>query len=448
MYSLSTSVLDLPVASQYAAKISNSSLGSLKSILSDIALYGFSVYNRKCNTFTRIVMFAIKRALKLNNVEATLMAKHAGFRRVVYNFGLSLRTQMYGECKLSDSKVIGGIKKVLTNYVKKRPEFAWMGELSSKVYQSALADLQDAFSRYRKGLAEHPTFASRKDGQSFAVYNGNGKMVVKSGNTIKIPTLGTFRLHEPIDSSYVTQTFTVTKEGERWFVSFCVDAERLPVVHTKSAIGIDVGIKSFATLSNGEVFDAPKPYKQAKTKLARLQRKAAKQVKGSNNQRKTYNKIRRLHARISNIRKDFLHKLTTYIAKTFAEIHIEDLNVKGMMANHKLSGAIADLGFYEFKRQLTYKAQMYGASLILVDQWFPSSKTCSDCGFKQPMPLSERIYGCPACRMAKDRDLNAAINILNWNPRLVEDSLLNYGCADTPFTQEVNLNSQLCLELS
>jgi len=394
-------------------------------------------------------MFAIKRALKLNNEEATLMSKHAGFRRVVYNFGLSLRQQMYGESKLSDSKVIGGIKKVLTNHVKKRPEFAWMNELSSKVYQSAFSDLQDAFSRYRQGLAEHPTFASRKDGQSFTVYDSNGKRVVEAGDHIKIPTLGTFRLYEPLNCGYVTQTFNITKEGDRWFVSFCVDAERLPVVQTETSVGIDVGIKAFATLSNGEIFEAPKPLKQAKIKLARLQRKASKQVKGSNNQRKTYDKIRLLHARVGNIRQDFLHKLTTYIAKTFAEIHIEDLNVKGMMANHKLAGAIADLGFYEFKRQLTYKCQMYGANLVLVDQWFPSSKTCSNCGFKQPLPLSKRTYDCPVCHMVKDRDLNAAINILNWNnPRLEGDSLLNYGTADCPSTQEVNLNSQLCLGLS
>lgn len=140
-------------------------------------------------------------------------------------------------------------------------------------------------------------------------------MVVKAGNRIKIPTLGTFRLHESLECGYVTQTFTITKEGDRWFVSFCVDAERLLVVQPESLVGIDVGVKAFATLSNGEVFDAPKPLKQAKIKLQGLQRKASKQIKGSKNQRKTYNQIRRLHAHVKNIRKDFLHKLTTDIAK-------------------------------------------------------------------------------------------------------------------------------------
>ena len=122
-----------------------------------------------------VIMFAVKRALKLNNREATLMAKHAGFRRVVYNFGLSLRTQMYGETKCGDSKIIDTIKKILTNHVKKRPEFSWMNQMSSRVYQHALKDLKTAFSRYRKGVARHPVYASRRDGQSFTVDNGGGK---------------------------------------------------------------------------------------------------------------------------------------------------------------------------------------------------------------------------------------------------------------------------------
>jgi putative transposase len=209
----------------------------------------------------------------------------------------------------------------------------------------------------------------------------------------------------------------LSKEGSRWFVSFCVDAERLPRKQLQESVGIDLGVKSFATLSNNQVFDAPKPLiARAKTKLARLQRQASKQVKGSNNQRKTEDKISRIHSRISAHRKDFLHKLTTYLAQTFQVIKIEDLNVKGMMANHKLAGAISDLGFDEFKRQLQYKCQMYGASLVLVDQWFPSSKTCSNCGSKKDMPLSLRTYDCPVCGISIDRDLNASLNILNWEP--------------------------------
>jgi putative transposase len=136
-------------------------------------------------------MFAVKRALKLNNVEATLMAKHAGFRRVVYNMGLDLRMQSYGEIKATDSKFIGEVKKILTNQVKKLPEYQWMNELSSRVYQNAFRDLADAFSRYRQGLAKHPTFVSKKDGQSFTVDSSHGKVLLAAGKTIKIPALGT-----------------------------------------------------------------------------------------------------------------------------------------------------------------------------------------------------------------------------------------------------------------
>jgi putative transposase len=361
-------------------------------------------------------MFTIKRALKLNNKEQTLMAKHAGFRRVVYNMALSLRQQLYNDFSISDDRAINEIRKVLTNYTKKQPENAWMRELSSEVYQYALIDLKDAYKRFRIDQCKHPKFTSLKDGQSFTIGNCRGKLLLNKGNKIKIPTLGTFRLHESLNERYVTQTFHFIKEGKNWFVSFCVDADRLPVKQTQENVGIDLGIKSFATLSNGKTFDAPKPFKQVKTKLARLQRKASKQVKGSNNQRKTYNKIRDLHYKCSCIRKDFLHKLTTYISKTFKLIKIEDLNVAGMLANHKLAGAIADLGFFEFRRQLEYKSLMYGSKVETVSQWFASSKICSCCGHKQDMPLNVRIYDCSVCKLSIDRDLNAAINILNYEP--------------------------------
>ncbi|MEO6862834.1 MAG: transposase [Microcoleus sp.] len=371
-------------------------------------------------------MFALKRALKLNKREATLMAKHAGFRRVALNMGLSLRTQMYGEGKFSDSKAINEIKKVLTDRVKKQPLFAWMNKLSSRVHKNALMDLKDAFSTYRCRKASHSTFASRRSGQSFTVDSSQIKVVLRAGKTIKIPTLGTFRLYEPLNCSWVSQTFTIKKEGSRSFVSFCVDARAFTVEQPQKFVGVDLGIKSFATLnsvegseaegSNNPVFDAPKPLKQAKTKLATSQCQVSRQVKRSNNRRKTYTHFSHLYAPISSACKVLLNKLTTYLVQSFKLIKIEDLKVKGMMANDKLAGAIADLGFYEFKRQLTYKCQMYGASLVLVDQWFPSSKTCSNGGHKQDMSLNVRIYECPSCGRSIDRDLNASINILNWEP--------------------------------
>jgi putative transposase len=301
-------------------------------------------------------MFAIKRSLKLNNREATLMAKHAGLRRVVFNMGLSLRTQMYGRVKLSDSKVINELKKVLTNHVKKQGGFAWMNQLSTRVYQNTLIDLKDAFNRYRSSLSGHPTFPSGRDGQSFTVDSSNPRVVLNAANTIKILTVGTFPGDEPVECGLVSQTFTLSKEGRRWFVSFCVNAERLPGQQLQEFVGIDLGIKAFATMSKNQVCEAPKPLKQAKNKLAILQRQALKQVKGSNKHRQTYNKMTRIHSRLSGIRKELLHKLTTSTVTTLKYIKIGDLKVKGMMANHKLGFAISYLGFYKFRRQLEYRA--------------------------------------------------------------------------------------------
>jgi putative transposase len=262
-----------------------------------------------------------------------------------------------------------------------------MNQVSSGVYQKALIDLKDAFNRYRSSKWAHPTFASRRDGQSFTVDSSNPLVVLNAGNTIKIPTVGTFPGHEPLECGLVSQTFTQSKEGSRWFVSFCVDAERKEVQQTQESVGIDLEIKAFATMSKNQVFDALKPLKQAKTKLA-IQGQASKQVKGSKNQRPTYNKMTRIHSRIFGIRKELLHKLTTPTVKNFKLIKIEDLKVKGMMANPKLGLAISDLGFYEFRRQLEYKCKMYGASLVLVDRGFPSSLTCSNSGNKQDRPRS------------------------------------------------------------
>ena len=232
--------------------------------------------------------------------------------------------------------------------------------MSSRVYQNTLIDLKDAFHRYRSFLSGHPTFASRRDGQSFTVDSSNLKVVQNAGNTIKIPKVGTFQRHEPLECGLVYQTFTLSKEESRWFVSFCVDAERLEVKQTQESVGLDLGIKAFDTILKNQRIDAPKPLKLAKTKLTILQNKPSKQVKGANNKRKKYKKMMRIHSRISGIRKDLLHKLTSPTVKSFKLIKIGDLKVKGMMANSKLGLAISNLGFDEFRVNLNISARCMG----------------------------------------------------------------------------------------
>jgi putative transposase len=185
-------------------------------------------------------------------------------------------------------------------------------------------------------------------------------------------------------------------------------------VKASLSVGVDLGIKSLATLSDGSVFNAPKPLKKYLKKLKRLQRTLSRREKDSHNQNKLKQQIAKVHAKIVQIRQNSLHQLTSYLTDHFGGIVIEDLNVKGMLANHKLARAIADLGFYEFRRQLEYKTQLKGNYLLIADRWFPSSKTCSLCGnIKKKLKYSFRVYSCEACGHKIDRDLNAARNLKN-----------------------------------
>ncbi|MBD2016422.1 IS200/IS605 family element transposase accessory protein TnpB [Microcoleus sp. FACHB-53] len=364
-------------------------------------------------------MYAIKLELKLNNQERTLMAKHAGFSRFVYNYGLGLYKQVM-DIKGGLTKKLSAIRKVLTNLTKKKPDFAWMNQLSSRVYQNALIALKNGLNRFFKGLGKFPTFKRKKDRDSFTVDSSNGLVTVSALHKIKIPTLGTFRLYEPVPFTCASQTFTVSRQADKWYVSFAIHAEKVPpLLHEVEKVGIDLGVKTFATFSDGTTREAPASIKQAKIKLAKLQwRNRNKQlgnkkqgIPASNSAKKYYKQVAKLHARIANIRRDFLQNLTTEISQKYHRIRVEDLNVRGMMANSKLADAISNLGLYEFRRQLTYKQSMFGTVVELVDRWFPSSKTCSECGHVQPMKLSDRVFHCQGCGSVKCRDFNASLNL-------------------------------------
>ncbi len=372
-------------------------------------------------------MYSIKRELKLNNKEKSFLAGCAGFSRFVYNHGLSLIKASWDipEIKGSDSKRIDTIKKIFTNLTKKLEGMEWISNYSSRIYQNAFRDLKKAFSLWRapSSKAQMPCFKRKKHSCSFPVDSSNGKVLVKGGKLIKIPTLGTFRLFEPLPYHCVSQTFTISREAGKWYVSFAVYGCKIPAMkHRRKQVGIDLGIKTFATLSDGTTIDTPSSIKEAKTKLGKLQWRNRNKVLGyrpsgleaSKNAIKYYQKLRKKHKRITNIREDFLQKSTTFLAKTYQHILIEDLNVKGMMANHKLSEALSSLGLYRFRELLTYKQEWHGFLLTIVERWFPSSKTCSVCGHIQDMPLKERVYRCEHCHQVMDRDLNAAKNLESW----------------------------------
>lgn len=189
------------------------------------------------------------------------------------------------------------------------------------------------------------------------------------------------------------------------------DRPKQITVKTVDIVGVDLGIKLLSTLSTGVVFPNTSCYKKSLGKLQRLSKQLSRKQLGSNRRNKAKLKLARHHAKVANTRKNNLHKITTYLCKSHAKVVIEDLNVSGMMANHKLAQSITDCGFHEFKRQLVYKAYKFGSEIILANRWYPSTKTCSSCGHVQDMPLSERVYNCGGCSHSIDRDLNAAINL-------------------------------------
>ncbi|WP_410472915.1 RNA-guided endonuclease InsQ/TnpB family protein [Faucicola mancuniensis] len=238
------------------------------------------------------------------------------------------------------------------------------------------------------------------------------------GKRIKIPNLGWVKMRENLRLQGKILSAKIFKQGGKWFVSVVAELQDIikPQPKTDKQVGIDLGITDLATLSNGEKIQAPKPLKNKLKQLRRLNKSLSRKQKGSKNREKAKTKLSRLHFKISCIRKDFTHKLTSNLVKRFETICIENLNVKGMVKNKKLSCTINDLGFYEFKRQLIYKANQWGKTIKELDRFYPSSKTCSCCGFimdKANLTLAVRYWTCPNCKTSHDRDVNASINILN-----------------------------------
>ena len=324
------------------------------------------------------------------------------------------------DIKVSRTRKIAEIKKTFTNFIKKQPEYQWTNSWSSRVYQNAFRAFNNSLERFFKGLSRFPNFKRKKSGESFTVDSSNGPVCFRAGNRIKIPTLGTFRLKEAIGYNCCSQTFTISRTADKWYVIFTIKADKIPPLdhEVSSPTGRDLGVSTFATLSDGTVYQLP-ALKSAKIKLGKLQyhnrnkqlgnRKIG--IKASKNARKFERQLAKKHADIANRRLDFLQKTTTASGQKYAHIRIEDLNIAGLAANHKLAAAIWDSGFSEFRRELVYKSPIYGTVVEVVDRWYPSSKTCSKCGNVQGMPLQGRVFVCEACGNSCHRDLNAAINL-------------------------------------
>lgn len=335
------------------------------------------------------------------------MSKHAGIARFTYNWGLLTWDNLYRD-GLKPNKFI--LKKFFNNYVK--TEYAWIKEkgICQKITQYAFDHLGTAFDRYFKKLGERPTFKKKGKQDSFTI-DASGKPIPVGGTRVKLPTIGWVKTYEGLPHT-TTQAITISRTADDWFIAFAYEVETSPSAHQVDVVGVDLGLKALATLSTGVMFPNPKQYKKQLRKLQRLSRQLARKEKGSNNRYKAKTKLAKLHVRIANIRKDTLHKITTYLCKNHARIVVEDLNVSGMVKNRKLAQSIAGSGFYEFRRQLEYKCKKFGSELIIANRFYPSSKTCSNCGHKKEvLSLSERTFNCDNCGFSLDRDLNAALNL-------------------------------------
>ena len=355
------------------------------------------------------MILAHKIALDPNVEQAVYFARACGTARFAWNWALSEWQRQYKEGgKPSEA----ALRKQLNTA--KREQFPWMLEVTKVAPQQAIKNLGAAFKRFFEGKAKYPRFKKKGIHDSFRAENGPGTFAFDE-KRIKLPVVGWVKMRETLRLEGKILSATVSRVADRWFVSVTVEvAHQVPARENQAVGGVDLGVKALATMSDGGAVEGPKALRFNLKKLRRLSRSLSRKVKGSANRRKAKAKIARLHTRISNIRKDGLHKLTTELVNRFAVIGIEDLNVKGMMANGKLSRAVADMSFHEFRRQLDYKAAMAGTRIVVADRWFPSSKTCSDCGHVVPtLPLSVRDWVCPACGSVHDRDRNAAINLMN-----------------------------------
>jgi putative transposase len=360
------------------------------------------------------MLLGFKTELKLNNLQRTQLAKHAGVARHAFNWGLALTKQILDhnqdnpENKIKFPSAID-LHKWLVALVKS--DNLWYYESSKCAPQYALAHLRDAWSRcFNKQLkTKPPKFKKKGRNDSFTL---DGTIKVVDHYKIQVPKIGILKTYERLPFGYEPKNVTISRKADRWYISYRIEVEPQTIPKQLETVGVDLGVKTLAYLSSGIVFQGAKAYKLYEKRLSRLQWLNRRKVIGSSNWRKAQIKIARLHAKIANIRKDTLHKLTTYLAKNHSFIVIEDLNVSGMLKNGKLSKAIADMGFYEFRRQLEYKCNLYGSELIVAERWFASSKTCSNCGWhNRDLKLSDRWFLCIGCGYFIDRDWNASINL-------------------------------------
>ncbi|MGC8715349.1 MAG: RNA-guided endonuclease InsQ/TnpB family protein [Thermoplasmata archaeon] len=361
------------------------------------------------------MIVATKVKLYPNEKQKILLEKHFGSCRFVYNHFLAKRDEYYITHKDAEKSSLNYLdtQNMLIELKKKHP---WLYEINSQSLQMSLRFLDNAFKNFFHRNADHPKFMKKGENDYFAV----PQHIRIDKNRICFPKFSEgiyFKgSMEKLSEIKSINQIVITKDAGYYYCSIIYEKEggipeRKPL-SSENSIGIDLGLEKFATLSNGIAIENPRFMKKVEKRIKKLQKQLSRKRKGSNNRRKLILKLQRKYRELRNMREDIYDKVSTAIAKRYDTIIMEDLNVKGMMQNHRIAKSISDVSFYSFKHKLEWKTMKYGKNLILIGMFDPSSKLCSKCGsIKHDLKLSDRIYRCDVCGLVIDRDLNASKNI-------------------------------------
>lgn len=357
---------------------------------------------------------AYKFRIYPNKEQEILIQKTFGCVRFVYNHFLDRRIKAY-----EADKTTLNYYECSAELTKLKKELEWLKEPDKCALQTALKNLDVAYQKFFKEHTGYPKFKSKKDRHNS--YKTNSNIAFIDGK-IKLPKLGKLKVRDKQvpQGRILNATVSQTPSG-KYYVSLCCTDVDIPVLdRTDKSVGIDLGVKDFAITSDGDKYCNHRYLKQSLEKLAKLQRELSRKTRGSSNRNKARIKVARMQEKIANQRKDYLNKLSTSIVRDYDIICLEDLQVKNMVKNHNLARSISDVSWAEFVRQLSYKANWYGKKVVKIGKFYPSSQTCHVCGYihKDTKDLSVREWECPNCHTKHDRDVNAAINILNEGLRI------------------------------
>lgn len=363
---------------------------------------------------------AIKCRIYPNTEQQILIAKTLGCSRFVYNHFLEYSNNLYKTCKKSSSYEDNA--KMLTQLKK---EITFLNEVDSIALQQSLKHLRAAFKNFFEGRADFPKFKKKQFAEKYTTKYVNDNIRFEDSNHINLPKLGVvkIKLHRVIPSNWVIKGVTVSRNScGKFYISILFEFKHQIEPHSiNNIVGLDFSMHELYLSSDGEMANYPKFYRKTQNNLAKEQRKLSKCVYRSNNYYKQKIKVAKIHEKIANQRKDFLHKLSRKITNSYDVVCIEDLNMKAMSQTLNFGKSVSDNGWGMFTTFLDYKLSYEGKYLVKVDKWFPSSQTCSICGYKNPQTkdLSIRKWICPQCNTFHDRDINAAINIKNEGVRLL-----------------------------